>query len=155
MTKDAAAPLLSPRPRRWRRRFLVLALLLSAYPTFVLGVVYTLTLRSDLPGGRNGPKDAFRHTLASAIVAYTTSPTIVQWVTDVMEGGKQTASRSMDRHNNRIGAELGAEAHSLRELVHAVRAAIAGGSVVAIDPFRSEAGRIAWLPPRHWVEAPY
>ena len=75
----------SPAFTRWSRRVIVVGALLGAYPVFVLGVVYAKCLGSDLPGGRDGPGDAYRHTLASAIVAYTSSPRCVDWVTRVME----------------------------------------------------------------------
>jgi hypothetical protein len=141
--------------RRWRRRLLLALLLLSAYPLAVLGTVYTVTLRSDLPGGRHGPKDALRHTLASALVAYTSSPDVVHWVTDLMEGNANTASRAMDRHNNRIGASIGSAAQSFGELFAAVRAAVAAGAAVPIDPFVGQDDRIAWLPKRLWRERLY
>ena len=55
-------------PRRRRlRRLGALAFVLGAYPAFVLGTVYAHWLGADLPGGRDGPADAYRHALASAI----------------------------------------------------------------------------------------
>ncbi|RBD48788.1 hypothetical protein BRM52_23015, partial [Xanthomonas oryzae pv. oryzae] len=93
-----------PRTRHWRV-FALAMLALAAYPAFVLIAVYSQWLGSGLPGGRNGPADAYRHSLASAIVAYTLSPRCVDWVTAVMErGGVGTPSRAMDAHNNGIGA---------------------------------------------------
>ncbi|WP_234882456.1 hypothetical protein, partial [Xanthomonas perforans] len=97
-----------PRTRHWRV-FALAMLALSAYPAFVLIAVYSQWLGSGLPGGRNGPADAYRHSLASAIVAYSLSPRCVDWVTAVMErGGVGTPSRAMDAHNNGIGARIGA-----------------------------------------------
>ena len=90
--------------QRWRRRGLRALLafaIVAVYPAFVLGSVYTTTLHSDLPGGRNGPKDAYRHSLASATVAYTGSARWVDWVTRFMEHGDGgDAANAMDRHNN-------------------------------------------------------
>jgi hypothetical protein len=85
---------------------LLISAVLAAYPAFVLGTVYTVTLRSELPGGRNGPRDAYRHSLASAVVAYTGWPAWVDWVTALTEGEAQRASRRMDAHNNRIAARI-------------------------------------------------
>jgi hypothetical protein len=77
--------------RLWRRLF-VFGALLGAYPAFVMGATYMQFFAADLPGGRNGPADAYRHSLASAIVAYTLSPRCVDWVTAVMErAGKVTS----------------------------------------------------------------
>lgn len=144
-------------PERWTRRlrrlrrWFALAALAGAYPAFVLGTVYATTLRSDLPGGRHGPKDAYRHSLASATVAYTGSPRWVEWVTAVMEdGGRGDAARAMDAHNNRLGARIGARADSWTQMRADVFAAVqAGGAMVEDDD------RITWLPPERWRERLY
>lgn len=136
--------------RRVRTGLLVVALL-AAYPAFVLGTVYATTLRSDLPGGRHGPKDAYRHSLASATVAFTASPRWVEWVTAVMEnGGEGDAARAMDAHNNRLGARIGARAASWTHMRAAVRAAVDEGGIAVEDP-----NRITWLPPEQWQERLY
>lgn len=132
---------------------LLLTGLLAAYPAFVLGTVYTITLRSDLPGGRNGPRDAYRHSLASAIVAYTGWPIWVEWVTARMEGEAQRASRRMDVHNNRIGAHLGASATSWSAMLQAVRVAVDAGTIAAnVDAIDAATDRIVWLPTTRWSE---
>lgn len=133
------------------RNWLALAALAGAYPAFVLGTVYATTLRSDLPGGRHGPKDAYRHSLASATVAYTGSPRWVEWVTAVMEdGGRGDAVRAMDAHNNRLGARIGARAGSWTQMRADVLAAVqAGGAMVEDDD------RITWLPPDRWQDRFY
>lgn len=143
------------RPRRLRLRRLraaaLFAIALSVYPAFVLGTVYATTLRSDLPGGRHGPKDAYRHSLASATVAYTGSPRWVEWVTAVMEnGGDGGPDRAMDAHNNRIGARIGADAQSWAGMRAAVLAAVEAGGIEAQDD-----DRITWLPPERWQERLY
>ncbi|MFZ5637305.1 MAG: DUF6973 domain-containing protein [Pseudomonadota bacterium] len=141
------------RPARRRRLFRALLVLAIAgsYPAFVLGSVYAVTLRSDLPGGRHGPKDAYRHSLASATVAYTGSPRWVEWVTEVMEnGGEGDAARAMDAHNNRLGARIGARAESWTQMRAAVFAAVQAGGVAVEDP-----NRITWLPPERWQERLY
>lgn len=140
--------------QRWRRRGLraLLAFAIAAvYPAFVLGSVYATTLHSDLPGGRNGPKDAYRHSLASATVAYTGSARWVDWVTRFMEHGDGgDAANAMDRHNNRIGAEIGARAESWTQMRTDVLAAVKAGGVDIADDHR-----ITWLPPEQWRERLY
>jgi hypothetical protein len=141
-------------------RCVLAAAVLAAYPVFVLGQVYAVTLRSDLPGGRHGPKDAYRHSLASAIVAYTGSPRWVAWVTAVMEPTDnasghardtvRSASHAMDAHNNRLGARIGAQAESWHQMHAAVRAAVEAGGVQVDDE-----NRITWLPPEKWRERLY
>ncbi len=139
------------RPSRRVRIGLLVVALFAAYPAFVLGTVYVATLRSTLPGGRHGPKDAYRHSLASATVAYTGSPRWVEWVTAVMEnGGEGDAARAMDAHNNRLGARIGAGATSWTHMRAAVRAAVDEGGVAVEDP-----NRITWLPPERWQERLY
>jgi hypothetical protein len=140
------------RPRLPRLRILALfAIALGVYPAFVLGTVYATTLGSDLPGGRHGPKDAYRHSLASATVAYTGSPRFVEWVTAVMEnGGDGGPDRAMDAHNNRIGARIGANAESWAGMRAAVLAAVKAGGIEAEDD-----DRITWLPPERWQERLY
>jgi hypothetical protein len=139
------------RPSRRLKLFAATFVVLAAYPTFVLGTVYAHWLRADLPGGRNGPADAYRHTLASATVAYTSSPRFVALVTRVMEDdGHGSDMRAMDAHNNRIGAQIGADARSWDEMQRRVRAAIATGRAQATD-----ANQITWLPRERWLDRLY
>ena len=136
--------------RCWQWPVMV-ALVLAAYPTFVLANVYWKFFQADLPGGRNGPADAYRHSLASAIVAYTLSPRCVDWVTRVMESdGLNDASGAMDAHNNRIGARLGAAAPSWAAMQRDVRAAVEHGAVNA-----ASTDQITWLAPTAWQERLY
>lgn len=139
-------------PRTRHRRGLALAMLaLSTYPAFVLIAVYSQWLGSGLPGGRNGPADAYRHSLASAIVAYTLSPRCVDWVTAVMErGGVGTPSRAMDAHNNGIGARIGAAAPSWAAMQREVRAAVDHGAIDARSP-----DQITWLAATAWQDRLY
>lgn len=137
--------------RRWMSRLLTIGVLLGAYPLFVLVAVYAYWFDCGLPGGRNGPADAYRHSLASAIVAYTSSPRCVDLVTRVMErDGEGTPSRAMDAHNNRIGAQIGASANSWKTMQRAVRAAVEHGTVGA-----TSADQITWLAPDAWQERIY
>ena len=137
--------------RRWLRKAIVAICVGALYPAFVLATVYAATAQSDLPGGRHGPRDAYRHSLASATVAYTGSPRWVQWVTAVMEnGGQGDDARAMDAHNNLLGARIGTEAQSWRGMRTAVLAAVQAGGVDVQDP-----NRITWLPPARWQERAY
>ena len=138
------------RRRPWRR-IAVVALLMAAYPLFVLGATYRQFFAVHLPGGRNGPADAYRHSLASAIVAYTLSPRCVDWVTDVMErGGSGNAARAMDAHNNHLGARIGASATSWSGMQASIRDAVRNGAVDTTDP-----DRITWLPASRWQNRLY
>ncbi|MEZ4331864.1 MAG: hypothetical protein R3F35_08910 [Myxococcota bacterium] len=135
---------------RWPGGLLLLAIA-GGYPAFVLAAVYGTTLRSGLPGGSNGPGDAYRHCLASAIVAYTATPVWVDWVTAVMENdGEGDAARAMDAHNNRIGARIGEAAGSWSALQAEVRAAVDAGGIDVAEP-----DRVTWLPRAWWRERMY
>ena len=96
----------SKRTRPWLRRLALLALVLATYPTFVLTYTGSHVLQSPLPGGRHGPLDAYRHTLASAVVAYTFDARAIDLVNGVMER-RGRRSNAMDIHNNLIGAGIG------------------------------------------------
>jgi hypothetical protein len=140
--------------RPWRAIFLI-GFLLAAYPLFVITATYAKFFAADLPGGRNGPADAYRHSLASAIVAYTLSPRCVDWVTAVMErGGEGSSARAMDAHNNRLGARIGATAGSWNAMQQAVLAAVKSGAIDAHVGGRSPE-QITWLAPSAWQERLY
>ncbi|UTA56022.1 hypothetical protein L3D22_11430 [Lysobacter soli] len=129
----------------------VVAVVLGAYPAFVMVATYSQFFAAGLPGGRNGPADAYRHSLASAIVAYTSSPRCVDLVTAVMErGGQGNAARAMDAHNNRLGARIGAAADSWTAMQQAVLAAVNEGAIDARSP-----DQITWLAPDAWQERLY
>lgn len=139
------------RRRRFWRTASFVGLLLSVYPVFVLTATYVQFFAAGLPGGRHGPADAYRHSLASAIVAYTLSPRCVEWVTMVMErDGQGNAARAMDAHNNRIGARIGASAGSWSEMQQTVLAAVRNGTVDA--PSQDQ---ITWRPSGEWQERLY
>ena len=125
-------------------RILCALLLMCAYPAFVLGYTWSHVARSNLSGGRCGPLDAYRHTLASAALAFTLSPKVVEWVTRVMEHGGSD-SNLMDEHNNQIGARIGSRAHSFGEIERLVHAQVLRGVVNARDP-----GQVTWLPRERW-----
>ena len=130
--------------RKLLRKVGALAILLGVYPAFVLGYTWGCVLRSDLRGGRHGPLDAYRHALASSVVAYTLNEAAVDLITGLFEA-KGKASNRMDGHNNRIGARLGAHADSFRDLEPAVRQAVGNGAVDAADR-----DQITWLPENRW-----
>ena len=130
--------------RRFWRPAAITALVVGAYPAFVLGFTWGHVLASDLPGGRHGPLDAYRHALASAAVGYSLGEPMVRFASDLLEGNAKRSS-SMDRHNNRIGAAIGASAASLSDLPGIVRARVARGAVEARDP-----EQITWLPEADW-----
>jgi hypothetical protein len=125
-------------------RIVAAVVLVSAYPAFVLGYTWSHVAGSSLPGGRHGPLDAYRHTLASAVVAFTLSPRVVECVTRVMERGGNDANL-MDRHNNQIGVAIGLRARSFSELEPAVQAQVVRGAVNTRD-----AVQVTWLPPERW-----
>lgn len=137
--------------RRWFPRLLAIGALLGASPVFVFGTTYAYWFDCGLPGGRNGPADAYRHSLASAIVAYTSSPRCVDAVTSLMErDGEGNASRAMDAHNNRIGARIGVAATDWTSMQQAVLAAVNDGTIDARSPHQ-----ITWLAPSAWQERIY
>ena len=134
-----------PARRKWMA-LAAIASLLAAYPVFVLGAVYAHWFAAGLPGGRDGPADAYRHALASATVAYTGWPRWVEWATLTMErGGVGSPSRAMDAHNNRLGARIGIRSRSWGAMQSAVLAAVRSGGVDVADD-----NRITWLPRERW-----
>ena len=134
--------------KRWQMLTIVgsIPLILAIYPSFVLGYTWIKVLQSDLPGGRHGPLDAYRHTLASAIVSYTLNEGVVDWVSRTMET-EDIYSHRMDRHNNRIGAEIGSKAKRFRDIEPAVARQVAEGRVMASDENQS-----TWLPKPLWKD---
>ena len=115
-------------------RIVTAVLLVSAYPAFVLGYTWSHVAHSNLQGGRHGPLDAYRHTLASAVVAFTLSP----------ERDRNDANL-MDQHNNGIGAAIGLRVRSFSEIEPAVQAQVLRGAINARD-----AGQVTWLPQERW-----
>lgn len=126
------------------RRLLVLGVILSIYPAFVLIYTWSFVFTSDLQGGKHGPLDAYRHALASSVVSYTLGEPAVDLVTRLFESSGKD-SNAMDRHNNQIGAGIGARSKSFSELEPAVRQAVLNGAVDA-----SDSEQITWLPEKRW-----
>jgi preprotein translocase subunit SecF len=130
--------------RRLWLRLLVSGVLLGAYPAFVLIYTWSFVFASDFQGGRHGPLDAYRHALASSVVAHTLGKPAVELVTALFES-KGKDSNVMDSHNNRVGAGIGAGSRSFQELEPAVRQAVLEGGEGVSDPTR-----ITWLPEEKW-----
>lgn len=117
------------------------------YGAFILSFVWWHCYQSQFKGGKNGALDAYRHTLASAMVAYTTSPKVVRLVTVMMERGNLPANL-MDQHNNAIGAKIGSHASSITTLTNNVQQAVYQGSINA-----KNAQQITFLPVQYWQKS--
>jgi hypothetical protein len=130
--------------RRWMLAAMVVLAVSAVYPAFVLGYTWYHVLRSGLPGGENGPLDAYRHALAAAVVAYTLGPAVLEWAIDVTERGYR-GSAGMDRHNDGVGGRIGQAAPAFSGIEPAVLAHVMNGAVNTSDP-----QQITWLPPRRW-----
>ena len=129
--------------RLWGAGLLCLLLPLL-YTMWILVQVYSAVWGSGLPGGGNGPADAYRHSLASALVSYTLSPRVIEAVTRLTERHADAAD-AMDRHNNRLGARIGAQAASLADTKAQIRRAVNAGQVYAPND-----DQITWMPPSSW-----
>jgi hypothetical protein len=114
------------------------------YVVLVLGFVWWHCYKSPLKGGANGHLDAYRHTFASAVVSYTTSPELVKIVSKLMER-KHRPANLMDIHNNAIGMRIGQQVKSLDEIDALVVEKVKNGTVNAKDE-----SQITWLPPQYW-----
>lgn len=124
----------------------MVGLVLATYPAFVLTCTWSYVLQSPLPGGRHGPLDAYRHTLASAIVAYTLDARAVHLVNRVMER-RGTRANAMDIHNNLIGAAIGSHAARFSDIEPMVMRSVEAGDVDAASPDQT-----TWLPASDWQE---
>ena len=136
----------SKRKRPWLRRLVLLALVLAVYPAFVLIYTWSHVLQSPLPGGRHGPLDAYRHTLASAVVAYTLDARAIDLVNSVMERRGKRAN-AMDIHNNLLGAGIGSRAARFSDIEPMVARSVAAGQIDAPSPDQT-----TWLPRDDWKE---
>ena len=139
------------KPFKISKKYLLLAILLPIiYGALVLSFVWWHCYTSNLNGGRNGQLDAYRHTLAGAVVSYTSSPKIVTLVSLIMER-KNLRANIMDKHNNAIGAQIGARisnrADSLKELESDVKMRVLQGAVNTPN-----SAQITWLPAQYWRE---
>jgi len=88
--------------RKNRKIFLklaALAFIVFFYPMCVLTYTWTCVFQSDLEGGKNGPLDAYRHTLASAVVSHTLGEWGVKVTTGTM-GSQACGGRQMWFHKS-------------------------------------------------------
>ncbi|MEQ1543538.1 hypothetical protein [Methyloglobulus sp.] len=128
-----------------RNKKILWGLLISAtYPAVVLSYVWYHCFISNFQGGKNGQLDAYRHTLASAVVAYTSSPKVVSVFTAVTEFGDE-ADNLMDRHNNSLGAELGYQAEVFAHINPRVIQQVNNGIENSTN-----GKQITWLPKSFW-----
>ena len=119
-----------------------------AFAAWLLASTYATVLRSGLPGGSDGPMDAYRHTLASAQLAYVFGPGSVRQFTALTERHpERKKDDAMDTHNNLLGAAIGASGRSLREVRAEVLHRVESGGVNRADP-----RQVTWLPRRYWRE---
>lgn len=125
-------------------KWFIVAAILSIYPAFVLGYVWYHCYISEFRGGENGQLDAYRHSLASAVVAYTLSPVAVEIFTAITEF-PDGAAYEMDRHNNYIGKTIGSQANSLDEINNLITKTVQNGAKNATNP-----KQITWLDESTW-----
>lgn len=136
--------------RKWLKISAFFLFLSFFYVAIILGTVYYNVWNSGLQGGGHGPQDAYRHSLASALVAHTLHPTCIELVIHVMEkNGTGSFANKMDAHNNRVGASIGANVpwsfNSVATVIKKVRTAVDNGAVQTTNP-----KQITWMPKKYW-----
>ena len=132
-----------------KRRLIIIAVIfiaLGSYPSFVIGYTWLNVYKSDFKGGKHGPLDAYRHTLASAVVTYTTNEYAVKLATNIMERNDKNSNK-MDIHNNNIGIQIGKNAKSFYDLKPEVHQSVSKGTVNTNNP-----NQTTWLPEKEWHE---
>ncbi|MGV3755093.1 MAG: hypothetical protein ACO1QS_06900 [Verrucomicrobiota bacterium] len=77
-------------------------------------------------------------------MSYTLDERAVYLMTGLMESSGKDSNK-MDSHNNRIGAQIGSNSKSFRELEPSVRQIVLGGAVNSADT-----NQITWLPKEMW-----
>jgi len=130
--------------RRWVFRIGLALIILGIYPAWVLGYTWSRVYKAEFQGDRHGPLDAYRHALASGVLAYTFGEKTVEVFSHAMEFGGKRSNR-MDIHNNLIGAKIGAGAKSFGEIEPLVKKAVQEGIIDSQDK-----ARITWLPEEDW-----
>lgn len=126
------------------KKWFILAAILSIYPVGILSYVWYNCYVSEFEGGENGQLDAYRHTLASAVVSYTLSPVVVEVFTSVTEFPDADAY-VMDRHNNNIGKNIGNQATSFKQINGLIIEAVKKGAESTADP-----NQVTWLGKSTW-----
>jgi hypothetical protein len=92
--------------RLFKKVFKIFALLVLIY-VLPVGGLYLISETTDLPGRRAGPKDAFRHTYASAVIGRYISPRAVDIFTRLTGRKAESSYDQMDVHNNTLGGQIG------------------------------------------------
>ena len=134
-----------PLVRRVVTRIVAVLLLMSIAPLSLIAFAFWESHQSGLPGRRGGPQDAYRHVVASALLAYFVSPRAVEIATAFLERNQGGTHEAMDQKNNRIGAQLGERSRSLDLLRADARKLVAAGAVDATDK-----SQVTWLPRDRW-----
>lgn len=138
----------------------MLLFLSGIYICLILGIVYYNVWNSGLKGGGHGPQDAYRHSLASALVAHTLHPKCIELVIHVMEkDGTGSFANKMDTNNNRLGAQIGASVpwstSSVSVVIKKVHTAVDNGTVQNINSntkISSNPQQIMWMPKKYWIK---
>ena len=125
-----------------KKGLLFLLIFAIVSPLITVFILYRLAMATDLPGRRGGPQDAFRHTYSCALTARYLSPKVVEWVTTLTERDPHSLFDQMDRHNNRIGTQIGL---GKGELYETVMKKVKSGQINATDQ-----DIITWLPENKW-----
>lgn len=141
--------LISLLKKKWLWSLILLCASLSIYPLFVLSYTWFHVANSDLEGGRHGKLDAYRHSLASAVVTYTIGGWAVELVNSVFEEGG-LESNAMDKHNNRVGIQVGNTAESFADIEPAIRQVVMEGQESA-----TQRDQITWLSREKWKSAKF
>jgi hypothetical protein len=132
----------------YKKHFVVIALLgiLALFCLSILLPVWIHVASVSFRGGKNGPLDAYRHTLASAYLAHALGPSAVSLVTFLMESPSKVDG-VMDRHNNALGATIGAKATRFSTIEPIVKEHIHAGSQHPEGPEQA-----MWLDEKLWRE---
>lgn len=125
-----------------KKGLLFLLIFAIVSPLITVFILYRLAMATDLPGRRGGSQDAFRHTYSCALTARYLSPKVVEWVTTLTERDPHSLFDQMDRHNNRIGTQIGL---GKGELYETVMKKVKSGQINATDQ-----DVITWLPENKW-----
>ena len=111
--------------------------------------------KSEMPGLRNGPADAYRHIVWAGELTRRFGEIAARSIleTNEIKGdiiGKQPADEAdMDRHNNEIGIAIGKKGRTFDEVVDGARDAV---DQSVPDDGSGEDGTAKWLDPARWGE---
>jgi len=108
---------------------------------------------SNLPGGRNGPQDAYRHILIAAELTRRLGTETAKLGLDALEAYgtamqlQKSEDEAMDRYNNELGYKIGQNAQSWKEVVARARELIERDHL-------GEPGYAWWESPVKWEDSP-